>query len=365
MTIMCDGNVTCGVDDAHGLRSFGNVNDSALAEIFIGAAAQERRAKLLSGIPCEGCALFRPVAEAHDPTISPRSPITRDLSQELTVSAPLPEHLIIEPTVRCNLRCNNPACLINNDPRQKTRKCSFLPLATFKKAIDEVGSGLWYLYLFNFGESFLNPRAPEMLAYARKASPGLHITASTNGLMLADRERARRTMASEINVLTVTIAGVDAASYQKYHGRDEFAAAMQGLRNVLEFRTKGGPGHQLIFWTYLLFNWNDSDEQINRAKQLAAELGVDKLLFYLTDIPQGASSLLRQPGQPGHALISDSVGYELSYHKSAPAPGAKGLDESRQPGAPRSVLAGDKKYQLMKRGRLSQIVKSIISRIVG
>ena len=51
-------------------------------------------------------------------------------------------------------------------------------------------------------------------------------------------------------------------------------------------------------WRYILFNWNDSDEEMDRARRLAAEIGVDRLCWEITDHPEDAFSRRFVPGSP-------------------------------------------------------------------
>src|SRR5207248_1260012 len=60
-------------------------------------------------------------------------------------------------------------------------------------------------------------------------------------------------------------------------------------------------------WRYILFRWNDSDEEMNRARQMAADIGVDRLCWEITDHPEDGYSRRFIPGSP--AL--DAIRYEV------------------------------------------------------
>jgi hypothetical protein len=51
-------------------------------------------------------------------------------------------------------------------------------------------------------------------------------------------------------------------------------------------------------WRYILFRWNDSDAEMNLARQLAGDIGVDRLCWELTDHPEDAFSRRFVPGAP-------------------------------------------------------------------
>ena len=53
-------------------------------------------------------------------------------------------------------------------------------------------------------------------------------------------------------------------------------------------------------WRYILFKWNDSDEEMNLARRLATEIGVDRLSWEITDHPE---KLVLAPVRAGHAEL--------------------------------------------------------------
>lgn len=63
ITLHSDGNVTCGLDDPYGLRSFGNVHRQSVAEIFANPEYAAMQQKLWEGHRCIDCHLSQPAAE--------------------------------------------------------------------------------------------------------------------------------------------------------------------------------------------------------------------------------------------------------------------------------------------------------------
>src|SRR5262249_42515549 len=86
LTVLCDGNVTCGLDDPNGTRSFGNVEVSSVDAIWRDLRYAERKQRLAEGTSCDGCSLHRVVQGA------------------MPERAPAPRRLIVEATVVCNIR---------------------------------------------------------------------------------------------------------------------------------------------------------------------------------------------------------------------------------------------------------------------
>ena len=54
-----------------------------------------------------------------------------------------------------------------------------------------LGPGLQRIDFFNYGESFIHPRAIEMIEYAKSRYPQIYLFTSTNGLLLNTDEKLR------------------------------------------------------------------------------------------------------------------------------------------------------------------------------
>lgn len=320
ITIHCDGNVTCGLDDPHGLRSFGNVNEATIRDIWAGGAYRELRSRLLRGTLCEGCTLYVPVSQHGIVARSDWSDTEQTTPTPLGEPAfPYPTRLIIEPTITCNLRCDQQVCNVNYAPGFRPRTANHMPFELFERIMDELGPHLTYMYFFNYGDPFMHPRAEEMLTLAKSINPALDIVTSTNGIPLAKESRAQKVVASGVDRIVFTIGGMRQESYERYHHRGNLALALRGMENVCRAKRDLGAENPDIMWRYLTFNWNDSDEEIDEAIALADALGVDKLRFHLTREPPGSASTLRAPGQPGHEKIRSRVDYAAGYHQIVPS----------------------------------------------
>src|SRR6266478_6097776 len=53
LTVLCDGNVTCGLDDPNGTRSFGNIKLSSVDAIWRDLRYGERKHRLAEGRSCD------------------------------------------------------------------------------------------------------------------------------------------------------------------------------------------------------------------------------------------------------------------------------------------------------------------------
>lgn len=283
VTFHSDGNISCGLDDPHGQRSFGNIYTQSVQEIFGNPEYDKLQRRLWDGHRCRDCGHFR--AEANPSASINRRP-------------PLPTRIVVETTVTCNIRCPNLPCLANNDPHEVTRDSRFLDVKAFRKAIGQIGAGLKTVNFYNYGEPFMHRQAEEMLLHLRAASPSAFIVTSTNGIPLSKYERAESLVKALPNRVTFTIGGATQETYSRYHVNGRLAQALLGLKNVCEAKRRAQQSLPEIVWRYLAFHWNDSDEEIDRAIGLAHECGVDRFSLYLTNTPPGARSVRLSPGSP-------------------------------------------------------------------
>jgi MoaA/NifB/PqqE/SkfB family radical SAM enzyme len=285
ITVHSDGNISCGLDDPHAQRSFGNLRDRSIASILANPEYRVMQEKLWNGHHCAHCGHFRPVA--HDSAPPPAQPLPRT-------------SIVLETTVKCNLACPNPPCIPNNDAGETTRDGDFLDFAAFRIAIDQVAESLDTVHFYNYGEPFLNRRAEDMLAYLRERCPDALIVTSTNGIPLSNATRAKKAVAAAPDRIIFTISGATQESYARYHVNGRLDLALAGLKNACDAKREIGRERPKIIWRYLAFHWNDSKDEIERAVAIAEDYGVDEFSLYLTDTPLGARSMRLAPGSPNY-----------------------------------------------------------------
>jgi len=71
VTVLCDGTVTCGLDDPFKMRNHGNLNSATLREILASDVIAKRRKSLQSGIRCDACSMYEPAAGKNSATLVP------------------------------------------------------------------------------------------------------------------------------------------------------------------------------------------------------------------------------------------------------------------------------------------------------
>jgi radical SAM protein with 4Fe4S-binding SPASM domain len=181
-----------------------------------------------------------------------------------------PSHLTIDVTNVCNLRC--PLCPtgVNAPGRGK----GAMPLETFRKIIDEMGRYLISVDLFNWGEPLLNNDVYEMIAYAHKRNI---VTSISSNFQHFSAEAAERLVSSGLDNLILSIDGASQESYEKYRVGGDFQKTVNNISLLVKAKKERGAGHPYIYWQYLVMKHNEHEMEI--ARKLAEELGVDKITF--------------------------------------------------------------------------------------
>ena len=295
LVLLCDGRVVCGCADPYAQRVLGDARTHSLSDIWNDPTIQTVRRELNTGGShfCGDCPLKLPLPDGAQP---PQRP--------LDVGA-LPNRLYIECTAACNISCLD-ACCAPETGITRTRQAGMLDFDLFTRVIDEAGEALVRVDFFNYGEAFLHKRAVEMCEYIKSRFPHIYLYTSTNGLAL-DEERARSLVHSGIDEVTFSLDGALPESYVKYRRRGDLNVALHNLATMADEKQRAGRDLPFLNWRYILFRWNDSDEEMNLARRRANEIGVDRLTWEITDHPEEAFSRRFAPGSPDYTAIREEV----------------------------------------------------------
>jgi hypothetical protein len=295
LVLLCDGRVVCGCADPYGRRVLGDARASTISGIWTGEQAHALRRDLNAGGSkfCGDCALKLPLKKTDT---TPH--------RDLTV-APLPSRLYIECTAACNISCDQ-ACCAPETGITRTRQAGMLDFDLFRRVVDEAGPSLVRIDFFNYGEAFLHKRAVEMCEYIKARFPHIYLYTSTNGLAFSD-EQVRRLVRSGIDEVTFSIDGATPESYAKYRRRGDFQKAVRNLGHAADEKRTLGRDVPVINWRYILFTHNDSDDEMQLARSLAAEIGADRLCWELTDHPENLYSRRFVSGSPDLEAIKHEV----------------------------------------------------------
>jgi radical SAM family protein/iron-sulfur cluster protein len=330
LVMLCDGRIVCGCADPYGHRVLGDARAASVHEVWTGPVISQLRQDLNAGGSkfCGDCPLKVPLKKDQEPSV-------RSLDAGV-----LPSRMYVECTAACNISCTE-ACCAPETGITRTRQAGMLDFDLFQRVIDEVGGSLVRIDFFNYGEAFLHKRAVEMCEYIKSRFPHIYLYTSTNGLALTE-EQARRLVHSGIDEVTFSIDGATPDSYVKYRQRGKFDLAIATLRAMADEKRRAGRDLPFLNWRYILFTWNDSDAEMALARQLAADIGVDRLCWEITDHPEHAYSRRFAPGSPALEAIRHEIWDDNNLGNAIPGatPNARIDVRTLVPGVPLLTRAG-------------------------
>ena len=339
--MLCDGRFVCGCADPYGRRVLGDARVGTVRDAWTGPIITQLRTDLNCGGSkfCGDCALKLPLKKDEAPP-------------ERSVDAgPFPGRMYVECTAACNISCNQ-ACCNPESGITRTRQAGMLDFDLFKRVIDEAGPSLHRIDFFNYGEAFLHKRAVEMCEYIKTNFPHIYLYTSTNGLALSE-ENARRLVHSGIDEVTFSVDGARQESYEKYRQRGKLDIALRNLRAMADEKRKSGRTLPFLNWRYILFVWNDSDEEMQQARELAQEIGVDRLCWEITDHPEDSYSRRFVPGSPDYETIRRETWDDSNLGNAIPGATPRALIEVKTVfGLP---LVGTRKRPLTVRTRVRNL----------
>jgi len=277
ITVNCDLTVSCSCQDYDGSGHLGDLNKNSFKEVFFGPTANRFREELAKGkLPIKTCVRCGDLARAPKATVK--------TADDQVYAGPKPRlpyrGMLLENTVRCNIDCIG----CDRESAARIRTNLQMDLAQLSKMADLVNElGLQKLFYLNLGEPFLSPNIGKELPLLRRKNPNTRIVISTNGIIL--NTDAKREAALYASQLFFSIAGINDEMLKKYEHRGNFEKAYQNIKALAEYRNARGLSTPIIEWKYLLFNWNDRRETIERAIEMAKEAGVDAISFWPTSNP--------------------------------------------------------------------------------
>ncbi len=187
----------------------------------------------------------------------------------------MPTSVSIEPTTSCNLRC--PEC--PSGLRSFTRPTGMLQTKLFEQLVQDNRNSLTYLHLYFQGEPYLHPEFTKLIAIANKNK--IYTATSTNAHYLDDKN-SEATVRSGLDRLIVSIDGVSQESYEQYRVGGKLARVVAGTENLLKWKRKLNSKTPYVIFQFLVVRHNENE--IETARKLAAEIGVDAIHFKTAQI---------------------------------------------------------------------------------
>ena len=276
--ILANGNVVCSCRDVLPLNILGNLKrnrisdiiktplgmlkQNRISDIFKNAKYNKLRELILSSEPNSYCPAIKDdcclkSASCHDVDLNIYPKI--EVLQLGTISY-------------CNLKC--PLCHASQWASSNRGRLGILPMDIIENLLKDTKETLATLLLYNYGEPFLDKRLLEIMMLAKRLVPNVYIGISTNGTVLPADWSEIIVKEQLISRIHFSIDGASQETYAKYRVGGSFEKAFKNMVILNDYNKLYKETKLLIYWQYILFEWNDSDQEIQRAIDLATEHGL-------------------------------------------------------------------------------------------
>jgi hypothetical protein len=178
----------------------------------------------------------------------------------------------IEPSLRCTLLCPN----CSRIGWLKSIRPTLLDITLYKKTLFSLSMNDFKIDNIEFcgqGEPLSHPDFFEFVRIGRELHPYSSQRLFTNG----NYDYLKTIQKAKVDTIFVACDGLYQSNYERYRIRGSVSKALKFMSDAKKF----SPSTEIV-WKYILFEHNDSDEELVAAQNVAEQMGVDRLLFILT-----------------------------------------------------------------------------------
>lgn len=247
--------------------------------------------------------------------------VLMDRKKNSEVVRAMPFEVTIDPSTVCQLSC--PYCSVGAGVI--TRSQGVLRPQIHRQMLNDLSDSLFIIWYFSTGEPLLNRFLPEIIASTQGKE--IYSIISTNLSLRLSDERIEKILSCGLGCISVSIDGASAATYSRYRVGGDFDLVMSNLRRLIARKRELGLELPHIEWRFLVFRHNT--HEISRARELAAEIGVDLLEFFYGNAPPDATDNEVQRAEP--IDLEPAVSGPAIWRASSRTPTAllKALDSKR------------------------------------
>ena len=295
VVILSDGRVTTCCMDPMGENCFGSIYEDSFKTIEENLRdIRERVSRDVNALPrCRIC--YKKISASNFPdTGMYKINFSENERIEYLKKHSRIHKLVIETSSVCNLKSNG--CMQSRFDIPAHRNAKLLDLEHTAVLLENHLDQIETIRLYNYGETFFNKQSIPFIHKIKFLSQDTRIAIATNGMLLNSESKQKSLVRSGADRLLFSIHGGSQQSVEPYMTSDfDFEKVVSILKNLVRFRNDIGLSTPLLQWKYLLFEWNDSDQEINKAIQTAEKIGMDGIQFTLPGYPAPSQKYKASP----------------------------------------------------------------------
>jgi MoaA/NifB/PqqE/SkfB family radical SAM enzyme len=147
----------------------------------------------------------------------------------------------------------------------------YITLDNFRKFL-ELNPLLEYLYLSNYGETFLHPEFPEIMRIAHEK--GVELLTENNFNTVSD-EILEAVVKYKMNYLQIALDGACQETYSWYRRGGNFDKVIENIKRLNAVKKKHNSELPRLVWQYIILSSNNRISEIKKAKEMAKSLGMN------------------------------------------------------------------------------------------
>ncbi|NQX90665.1 MAG: SPASM domain-containing protein [Flavobacteriales bacterium] len=182
----------------------------------------------------------------------------------------MPMSIAIEPTTACNLGC--PEC--PSGLKKFTRPTGNLLEEQFQSVLSQLKNRLFNVTFYFQGEPFIHRGFLDLVKMA--SDHGVYSSTSTNAHFITPA-KAKEAVESGLGQMIISIDGTTQEVYEQYRVHGSLEKVLEGTRNMVVAKKELNSSTPKLIFQFLVVKPNE--HQIDDAKKLAEEMGVDEIRF--------------------------------------------------------------------------------------
>ncbi len=219
--------------------------------------------------------------------------------------------LHVEPAWLCQLAC--PQCFTPKERLGLKKPPYYMSVDFYRGLMEQLkNEGVEHIRFVHFegrGDPLLNKELHTMVELTKEFFPDSFVMATTHG------NYPFKPWMHEcgLDVLRLSVDGAFEENYQRYRVGGKLSKVIQLMTDIKNARPDFPDSNLRLEWKYILFEWNDSDEEIREAGRIADEMDL-RLRFCLTHTP-GRSQRFTNAQELHEALeeLAPGTSYETTF----------------------------------------------------
>lgn len=188
------------------------------------------------------------------------------------------EWIHAEPSSLCNLQCSY--CVHGSTDSQVRKNPCILPIILYEKILTDIkneGYSIKWAYFQGRGEPGLHPDLWEMVKKTKDNFDTNFMVGTNGNITYSDH-----IVHSGLDKIKIAVDSIIPDVYQKYRAKGNINRLFELTEKIVNEKQKSNKDNPVVVWQKVLFNFNDSEEELIDYQKKALELGVDRLRIVYT-----------------------------------------------------------------------------------